>query len=113
MATEVRMINWARVDELEADIGTEAFDEVVELFLEEVEEVTNCLERGDAGRDMAADMHFLKGSALNLGFDRLARLCAEGEALAAAGQAGRVSVADILSVYQASKSEFLGRGKAA
>lgn len=31
------MIDWTRVDELRDEIGTDCFDEVVELFIEEVE----------------------------------------------------------------------------
>ncbi|MCA8867151.1 MAG: Hpt domain-containing protein [Rhodobacteraceae bacterium] len=104
------MINWARVKELESDVGADAFGEVVELFLEEVEQVTNALRQAADGRDLASDMHFLKGSALNLGFDRLAQLCAEGERLATTAEADKVGIDEILLVYDASKREFLAQG---
>ena len=32
------MLDWSRVDALKADLGEEDFDEIVALFLEEVEE---------------------------------------------------------------------------
>ncbi len=107
------MINWTRVRELEDDIGAEDIGEVVEIFFDEVEEVINDLRRGNIGRDLEADMHFLKGSALNLGFDRLGRLCSDGEKLAANGQDKYVPVSQILSVYDASKIELLGQLAAA
>ena len=37
------MIDWARVSELRDEVGAEDFDEVVELFLEEVEEAIAAL----------------------------------------------------------------------
>jgi len=103
------MINWARVKELEEDIGAEDIEEVVEMFFDEVEEVINDLRRGNVGRNLAADMHFLKGSALNLGFDKLGHLCSDGEKLATNGQDKHVPVSQILSVYDASKVELLGQ----
>ena len=62
------MIDWPRVTELREEVGAEDFGEVVEIFLEEVEEVIGKLEGGDRGQ-LEQDLHFLKGSALNLGFD--------------------------------------------
>ncbi len=46
------------------------FAEVVEMFLEEADEVAGRL-RGAAPTDVEAELHFLKGSALNLGFASL------------------------------------------
>ena len=37
------MIDWARVSELRHEVGAEDFDEVVELFLEEVDEAIAAL----------------------------------------------------------------------
>ena len=37
------MIDWARVSELRDEVGAEDFDEVVELFLEEVDEAIAAL----------------------------------------------------------------------
>ena len=40
---ESEMIDWARVSELRDEVGAEDFDEVVELFLEEVDEAIAAL----------------------------------------------------------------------
>ncbi|WP_442970022.1 hypothetical protein [Roseovarius sp. ZX-A-9] len=40
------MIDWSRVAELRSEIGAEDFDEVVELFLEEVEAEISVLRAG-------------------------------------------------------------------
>ncbi len=103
------MINWARVNELKEDIGSDDINEIIELFLDEVEEIIGDLRRGDVGRNLQEDMHFLKGSALNLGFDTLGHLCSAGEKLAAKGQFSDVPVRQILTAYDASKMEFLDR----
>lgn len=63
------MIDWTRVAELRAEIGAEDFDEVAELFLMEVEDTLSRLSRASADvTQMQELLHFLKGSALNLGF---------------------------------------------
>lgn len=99
------MINWAHVDELKAEMG-EAFDEVVAMFLEEAGEVVARLENSAEPARYQADLHFLKGAALNLGFDRFAELCAEGEATAAAGQPEQVALPEITESYRASVREL-------
>ena len=80
------MINWARVVELREEIGAEDFDEVVELFLCEVEERVEHLDSEEPLSEIEEDLHFLKGSALNLGFTSFANLCHEGEIKAQTGQ---------------------------
>ena len=101
------MIDWDRVAQLRDEVGPDDFAEVVELFLEEVEEVTGRLAAGAEAEALAEDLHFLKGSALNLGFERLGVMCQEAERLAARGEAGAVSVAPILACYEASRRSFL------
>ena len=59
------MINWSRVKELQEDIGADEIGEVVELFLEEVEEVIGRLASSPVEAELEQDMHFLKGCALN------------------------------------------------
>lgn len=99
------LINWAKVGELREEVGAEDFDEVVELFLEEVEETLAQL--GADGRSVEADLHFLKGSALNLGFADFSELCRAGEAAAAAGQADTVDLDAVATSYGASREAFL------
>ncbi len=78
------MISWERVRELRDEIGEDDFCEVVDLFLEEVEEVLARLRAEPNPASYEADLHFLKGSALNLGFQALGALCRDGEVRAAA-----------------------------
>lgn len=77
------MINWVRVAELYSDFGEEGFAEIVEVFLAEVGEGLDRLAAASDASALRADFHFLKGAALNLGFDEIAALCTEGESLAA------------------------------
>jgi HPt (histidine-containing phosphotransfer) domain-containing protein len=105
---ETGMIDWTRVAELRDEVGDDAFEEVVELFLEEVQEVAERLATPPATADqLAADLHFLKGSALNLGFTDLAALCAAGEARAQSGDAARVDIGAVLACHEASCRAFL------
>ena len=96
------MIDWARVTELCAEIGADDFNEVVDLFLEEADEVIVRLEPNNTAASLEADLHFLKGAALNLGLSALAALCQEGERRAALGETGLNTVA-VKQCYMASK----------
>lgn len=100
------MIDWPRVSELREEVGPDDFGEVVEIFLEEVEGVIAKLAGGDHAQ-LEQDLHFLKGSAMNLGFDEFSALCLDGERRAAEGDAGSVDVAAVIASYQASKTSFL------
>lgn len=95
------MIDWARIDEIRLEMGAD-FDEVVTLFLEEVGEVIDRLSSGPAGDGLAADLHFLKGAALNLGFGELARQCVRNEQLVRAGQGSAVDLAALTACFHAS-----------
>lgn len=101
------MIDWNRVAELKADVGAEDFADVIEIFLEEVEGVLASLTGVADPTTLDADLHFLKGSALNIGFHDLAVLCADCETLSAAGRSCEISVVEISQVYGASKAAFL------
>ena len=101
------MIDWERVADLRAEVGEEDFAEVVELFLEEVEEVVARLRAAPNPARFEDDLHFLKGSALNLGFRSFSGLCQTGEKQAATGQAAAVNIVQVLASYEASKQEFL------
>jgi HPt (histidine-containing phosphotransfer) domain-containing protein len=102
------MIEWGRLAELRAEIGDEDLAEVVTLFLEEADEAVGRISRGLSDAEMEAQLHFLKGSALNLGLKDLSALCQEGERLAGQGNGGAVDPGRIADVYQASKTAFLG-----
>ena len=99
-------IDWEHVRDLRDELGPEEFSEVIALFLEETEQMVEAL----AGLDPAEyppALHALKGAALNLGFVRLARLCADGEA--AARRAEEVVVPKILTGFATSRAELRAR----
>lgn len=101
------MIDWSRVKELCDEVGSEDFEEVVELFLEEVEEVISRLLTAPDPSLLEQDLHFLKGSALSLGFTTFSDLCQDGERASATGQADKVSVTEIVAEFERSKARFL------
>ena len=102
------MIDWDRVMALRDEVGAEDFAEVVDLFLEEVDEALGRLSAKLTPAALSAEMHFLKGSALNLGFAEFARLCQQGEKIPA-----KADLAAIRETYTVSKAVFqkgLSRG---
>jgi histidine phosphotransfer protein HptB len=101
------MIDWDRVESLRDEVGAEAFDEVAELFLDEVDPVISRLETSPDPACLEQDLHFLKGSALNLGFADFGALCQEGERLAASGEAGKINVMALVELYRKSRDAFL------
>ena len=101
------MINWDRVDELRHEVGPEDFNEVIELFLEEVDDTISTLGMCDGNRTLEEQLHFLKGSALNIGFSDFASLCHADETASAQGQADQVDIAEIQAAYGAARAEFL------
>ena len=99
------MIDWGRVNALRNEIGAADFAEVVTLFLEEADEVVARLSNRLGAPRLEADLHFLKGAALNLGFADFAGLCQMGERRAAHGDPS----ADLTAIrhsYGASKAAF-------
>lgn len=101
------MIDWGRVNELRNEVGEEDFEEVVELFLEEVDEVIDRLRATPDLANLESDMHFLKGSALNLGFQSFSEICRKGERAAAMGQAKEFAINDVFQNYDTSRNLFL------
>ncbi len=100
------MIDWERVEELRDEIGPEDFGEVVEMFLDEVQEVIGRLRTAPDMAQLGADLHFLKGSALNLGFQNFSTLCQAGENLSGNGKPEEVNLSEILQSFEDSKMEF-------
>ncbi|MGB3281048.1 MAG: Hpt domain-containing protein [Pseudorhodobacter sp.] len=100
------MIDWERVRELRDEIGCDDFAEVVQLFLEETDEVSENIGQDSTPQAIESALHFLKGSALNLGFRDLAALCQIGEKAAASGQSASIDLAQVVRVYESSKAAF-------
>ena len=99
------MIDWDRVRELRAEIGADDFGEVAAMFLEEADEAVARLTPSQSAKAMEADLHFLKGAALNLGFVALSGLCQEGERRATTGDTS-VDLDAVRHTYQASRAAF-------
>jgi len=103
------VIDWDRVNELRDEVGAEAFDEILAVFLDEMDAAVGRLaEHPPADAEgLRAELHFLKGSGLNLGLSDFAALCAAGEDHAAAG--ATVDLAPILDSYRATRAELVAR----
>jgi len=100
------MIDWERVTELRDEVGPDDFGEVVDLFIEEVESTIAKLRSNLDLATLEDDLHFLKGAALNLGFQAFSDLCQKGEHMAGAGQAADVDLPSILDCFDASRNAF-------
>lgn len=74
------LLNVERLDTLRDEIGADGFEDVVAMFLKESDEVVARLLAGGPGASFDADLHFLKGNAMTLGFDDLVELCRKGAA---------------------------------
>lgn len=68
------MINRARIEELRDEVGAEDLAEVVAMFCEEVEETLDRI-AAHPYPAFADNLHFLKGSALNIGMSEVGELC--------------------------------------
>ena len=101
------LIDWDRVTELREEVGAEDFADIAVMFLEEVGEVIARLASAPEAGRMEADMHFLKGSAANLGFAAMAALCSAAEQAAAAGRP--VDPGPVIACHADSRAAFLAR----
>ena len=99
------MIDWQQVLALKEEIGDDDFDEVVDMFLGEVEEGLGDLRDDQHSSQLEASLHALKSSALNLGFRRFADPCAAGEGAEERGEP--VDLAPIFATYAESKAIFV------
>lgn len=101
------MIDWSRLNELRDEVGADDFDEVVTLFVEEAEETIERLSPDATADALEADLHALKGSALNLGFSELAEICARGEKLAKLGDTSGIEFDEAKQSYAMSKAALM------
>lgn len=100
------MIDWQRIRDLKAEIGSGSFDKIVALFLDEADATTTQMLAATTAPDMKRDLHALKGIALNLGFAELAGLCQTFETRAAGGDAD-LPLDQIQDAYSRSRTEFV------
>lgn len=96
------MIDWSRVDELQAEIGGDEVGDIVALFLEEADEAVARLSGRLAPDEVEKVLHFLKGSALNLGLRTLAEICDQGERAP-----DKANLPAVVDCYNRSRDQFL------
>lgn len=100
------MISAERVAELKSEVGEDDFLEIVGLFMTESDDIIDRL-RSVSDPSGAEDLlHALKGSALNLGFDELARLCREGQGGSVGSRLWESQLDHLLEVYEQSKERL-------
>ena len=100
------MINWDGISELQAEVGEDGIAEVVEIFLEEMEEGLEGLSASTETPEMLDKLHFLKGSAQNIGLDEVSSLCARDEAALKADATGQVDFQAIKAALSQAKEEL-------
>ena len=99
------MIDWDRIRELRAEVGEEDFAEVVEMFFEEIDGAFVRLFR--SGSDaLAEDLHFIKGSALNIGLSEVSSMCRSVEAKLREAPAVDRELRAIHAAFCKAKAEF-------
>jgi histidine phosphotransfer protein HptB len=101
------MIDWARVSELQDEIGRDGFSAVLELFLEETGRCVERLREAPDPDQLAMNLHSLRGGLVNLGFTEVSSLCEQGEVMATMGQPERVDTTSIVQAYDNARQTFL------
>lgn len=99
------MINQSRINELREEVGEDDLLEVVDIFCEEVEEVLSDLDQAPPP-EIPGKLHFLKGSALNIGFDQLSEMCRQQELRLRDTPDAAADIAAIRAAYVAAKSSL-------
>ncbi len=103
------MINTARIQELKDEVGEDDLFEVIELFCEEVEEVLDILD-ASSQNEFLAQLHFLKGSALNIGLDAVSELCKTEEVRLKSDPSAPPNIGAIRSAFSDAKKALLKPG---
>ena len=101
------MIDWTRVADLHAEIGEDGFNEIIDMFLMEMNNIVAQLQQGSNRQRLEANLHALRGGLLHLGFSDVSALCPQGELMAAKGFADQVDTARIVQGYDTSCHLFL------
>ena len=99
------MVNWDRISELRDEVGEDDLSEVLALFCEEVEEVLEELP-GAEPSSLRGHLHFLKGSALNIGLVEVSNLCRDEELKLAADPGNAPRIDAIRSAYETARNDL-------
>ena len=104
------MIDWDRILELQAEVGEDGVAEVLEIFLEEMDEGLTELSQMTAPDEIADKLHFLKGSAQNIGLDQTSTLCQMFETDIKTNPALRPDVPALQESLEAARGELMQIG---
>lgn len=102
------MIDENSLKTLENEIGSEDFEEVVHLFIAEMDEAMSQIDQSQQAGTLSDTFHFLKGASLNLGLTDFSALCVSGEVATKEGRNEEIDLAIFASTYQASRSHLEG-----
>ncbi len=97
-----QLIDWDHIDRLRQEVGAEGFREIVGLFHTEVADVFARIRIHGPNH---TDMHFLKGSAANLGFIDFSKVCQIGEHALREGDSP-FDLKSVLTSYETSCQRF-------
>lgn len=100
------MINWDRISELQAEVGEDGFTEVVEIFLDEMAEGVDSLQQSKTPSETLEKLHFLKGSAQNIGLEELSSLCAGHEVAIRGGDSSPLDILPFRKALDHARQEF-------
>jgi HPt (histidine-containing phosphotransfer) domain-containing protein len=107
---ERAVISIERIDELKTEVGEDDFEEIVALFMSESRTIIGRLQAATDPAEAEDLLHALKGSALNLGFDMLASLCAEGQGAEVGSAVWNARLERLLDVFDESKARLHSLG---
>ncbi|MGI9391292.1 MAG: Hpt domain-containing protein [Boseongicola sp.] len=102
------MIDWNRLSELRSEVGEDDYDEILVLFFDEVASVLDSIESANVDA-MKRDLHFLKGSAMNIGLTDVSALCQDYELALATNPDDTIDLSAIRHAFLASKEKIESR----
>ncbi len=101
------MLNLTRIAELKAEVGEDDFAEVFDIFCEEVEEVLDALPTIPQA-ELPGKLHFLKGSALNIGLDAVGERCRLEEKKLSEDPEATPDISEIRRLFSESMADLAG-----
>ena len=107
--TETSVIDWKRLAELRDEVGVDDFNEIIALFLEEVDGVIDLFRGGQGFEELDTYLHFLKGSARHIGFCEFEALCQLGEILLSQSRQDQIDITELISGYEETRQAFLAQ----
>lgn len=93
------MIDWGHVADLYTEFGEDGFGEVLQVFTTEVQDGLAQLKAAQTADEHRIAFHFLKGAALNLGFQDVSSFCSMGEMRAHRGEDFSVEKEQVITLF--------------